>query len=808
MFLVLAAGFASGLFIWEVRHMDLLAAFAFRNQLEPEMRRQLALMLLTFTLGSAFVWLLISWLWGWRTQLAMALALQQTLFFIATLLPFLPVLAIDNIEDEAPFLTLFIILGVSMLTYLAASNIGKLVDLEVKSSIVNRIGLLVIVFVCLGCVLFFSAYTVQKHNSFRTTGFDLGIYDQVLYNILHEGRMRFTFFTSWDGNPIISEDHIIDSYDNYLAFHFSPVLYLLAPVYAFYQDAKTLLVFQSIALGLGGVAVYLLAQVTLNNILLASVFGVSYLLYPALHGVNQSDFHGIAMAIPVLLFVFYLLERKKLKLFYVLLVTALLVREDVALTIAAIGLYMIFVKKMPRHGLIVFGLGLAYFLLVTQTVIPYLRMGGQYVYVDRFENMMAEGFNGLGGVMVTAFTNPLYTIVNALQPDKIVYLLQLLVPVLFLPLLAGGGVIVVLPSLATALLASFEPQYQLGYQYSAITIAVVYYLAIVGARNVLVRASLWSKLSKSLRLKKPGDVNPTSTQANTSLDGTIYLSLAAAVLLSSILMNDSYGLLGDPLPRISEHHMVLKSFVQSIPGNASISTMNHIVPHLSSRREIYLFPIVNQADYILFEATDNHWPISMEEATHAILSYIRSGEYGVVRWQEDIVLLKRGHDLAQNQETTMAFLSQKFQAEDMPSAWSDTRVMTDIAEPRDVMRQETARVGKPNMSNLPNYLVYGPYINVYPGEYRVAFYLKVDDNNYEGEVATLDVTSNLGQEQITQSLVSGTDFVYPDQYQQFVLYFAADQVLTHVEFRVYYRGNVTLWVDYIKMSEVSTTLNP
>jgi len=119
-----------------------------------------------------------------------------------------------------------------------------------------------------------------------THSFDLGIHDQALYTLLRLGYMRSTQY----GVEAI----------NYIGDHFSPIFYLVVPFYALYPDAKTLLVLQSLALGIGAIPVYLLARSKTGSAPLAVVLSIVYLLYPALHGVNTFDFHQIDARTPVI----------------------------------------------------------------------------------------------------------------------------------------------------------------------------------------------------------------------------------------------------------------------------------------------------------------------------------------------------------------------------------------------------------------------------------------------------------------------------------------------------------------------------
>ena len=145
-------------------------------------------------------------------------------------------------------------------------------------------------------MLLFSAangwLSLTRHNLFNSTGFDLAINEQIVWNTLN-GR----FFAS------------SVEVDNSFADHFRPMLLALVPFYALFQSPKTLLVIQTLVLASAAVPVYLLAKFKLENHAWALIMAAVYLLYPALGFVARFDFHIEIFVIPALIAAFYMMER-------------------------------------------------------------------------------------------------------------------------------------------------------------------------------------------------------------------------------------------------------------------------------------------------------------------------------------------------------------------------------------------------------------------------------------------------------------------------------------------------------------------
>jgi hypothetical protein len=59
----------------------------------------------------------------------------------------------------------------------------------------------------------------------------------------------------------------------------------------------------------------------------------------------------------------------------------------------------------------------------------------------------------------------------------------------------------------------------------------------------------------------------------------------------------------DPARTAREHAVGL------IPANASVSATNHLGSHLSARRDIYSFPLVEPADWIVVDREDTWMPV-------------------------------------------------------------------------------------------------------------------------------------------------------------------------------------------------------
>ncbi len=767
----LIGGYAVGLFLWGANRADQLQSFILTNQVDGANRLPLWLPLASMVVV-VLLWFLVAFALALVTGRKITGFLQWGAIVLlgASLLAFLPILGLPDLEKNHPFLTFGLIGAMSVLAGFTVKEACQCAGERAAPAALRRhdpakLGLVLVGVLTVGYIVTLSTLTVLRHNSFMTHAFDLGIHNQVVYNGLHSGVLRSTLHGV---EPI-----------NYLGEHFSPILYLVAPVYALRQDARTLLVLQSFALGIGAIAVYLLAQSKTRSAVLSVALSASYLLYPALHGVNTFDFHQIALVTSLLLFALYFLETGRDRIFLLFLALALLCKEEVALTATAIGLYVALVKRRPKFGLAIVAVGVVYFGVVVGFVMPAL--GGE-VQVNRFGGLMPPGSKGFSGIVETLLTNPVFT-ANFIfsNPDKIIYLFQLLLPLIFLPLLAGQAWIIAVPALAVAFLSSAETQYTVGYHYAAGLVPSMFFLAILGAQ----------------RLK---------------LDRCWRAALAGAVLVASLTMSYQYGAIfsksGAGLARPTQHDRVVTSFFKDIPKDATVSTLSDIVPHLSSRKTIYLFPIVNGADMILFDTdpTANFWPYTSRnergELIGSLAPYLLSGEYGLVRAEDGVLLLKKGQDPGGNTEALRTLFSATYEAENLATDLPDSDVLDSQA------KEGKARVGRPEVRAQAGKdgLTFGPYFTLPAGKYQVIYRLKHEGDDDQGIAASLDVFSNSAGGSLAGTDVLASDFKSSGEYQDFVVDLETQDQYDDVELRVLYKGQGTLWVDNVTVTPLRVRL--
>jgi len=197
-------------------------------------------------------------------------------------------------------------------------------------------------------IFIFSYLSIKRYRTLNSYYYDLGIMNQVVYNT---SRGRFLEMTNQDLKKNVSR----------LAIHFDPILAAFAPLYKFYEGPEILLIGQTIILGLGALAVFLISQKILKKNPISLIFALTYLSYFTVQRTVLFDFHAVALATTFFLFALYFNLMKKNLWYYFFIFLSLMTKEHVGLVVFFLGTYLFFVKKERKMGIVTAVSGIIFF---------------------------------------------------------------------------------------------------------------------------------------------------------------------------------------------------------------------------------------------------------------------------------------------------------------------------------------------------------------------------------------------------------------------------------------------------------------
>ncbi len=407
---------------------------------------------------------------------------------------------------------------------------------------------------------------IFRYLSFSTPNFDFGLF----CNMFH--------YMKGTGLPLVTSER--DGLLSHFAVHISPIYYLLLPFYFIFPSPITLQVGQAAVLALGILPLLLLCRHHKLSPKVTLVLSFLYALYPALSSGCFYDLHENCFLTPLLLFTFYFYERRKPIPTFLFAFLVLMVKEDAAVYLCVFALYILLSdRKRWKTGLSMLLFALAYFALA----LTLLNRFGEGAMINRFDNLIFNKEDGLLGALKTALYNPGYLLSQLLTDasggwGKVLYLLQLLLPLAFLPFCTKHpSRWLLLSPLLINLLSMYQYQYDIGFQYSFGISAFLFYATVLS----LAEKEVGARCRRLLPL---------------AAGACLCLYLAAAFPM----LGTYAGLYRDN----REDYVKMEEALDALPDDAALSVSTMLLAHVADRETVYEIDYHGNAadvDYVAFD---------------------------------------------------------------------------------------------------------------------------------------------------------------------------------------------------------------
>lgn len=489
---------------------------------------------------------------------------------------------------------------------------------------------------------YFIALLLARQDAFMTNAEDFGITDQALWNTIHGHLLQQTICNIVFDTNCVSPAGVIR-----FAIHVDPLLIPISLLYFVWMDPKVLLILQTLVVASGAYPAFWLARLRLRSNLAAVIVAILYLLYPAQQQALVFDFHAVTFTAAFLLFMLYFMYIGRTMMVFVFACLSLTCKEEIGLVIAMFGLWTIIFQWRWRSGLALFLLGSTWFVLIYRVIMPHFSPTGHPLLISRYPQLEKPIV-----FMTTSVLHPQGFLNQYIrEPGHLAYLNILFSPALYLPLLAPWVLFMTLPSLAINLLSSNPQMYSGIFQYNAevvplLIFATIEALVIIGWLVQVIVFWLYMHSYKRYSRQRRQIVYPWF--CTNIMHMIILVGLLVGTLISTAYTD--YGFYGQmpysqdfSWPQVTDHLRLAQHFIEMIPATASVSTQSKLVPHLSEREHIYLFPYADDvADYIFLDVTSDTYPYNASEYMHEVQKVLLSGKYGIVSARDGYLLLKRG----------------------------------------------------------------------------------------------------------------------------------------------------------------------
>lgn len=450
---------------------------------------------------------------------------------------------------------------------------------------------------------FIGTYTVIRYLTYSSPNFDFGIFSQMFYYMKH----TFTMKTTCERDMLMS----------HMKVHISPAWFLILPFYAIFESPVTIQVMQAVILA---IPVILLAKICSKHNFSKKVtilICAAYLFFPVISSGCGYDAHE-NMFLPLALFMLiFAFETDKTWLLVLSVIFTLGIKEDAAVYVIFISLYMILADKKYKKGIVTFIAAALYFILA----VTWLNKYGDGTLTFRYNNVIPAGDGNVFGMIRTFITNPAYMITQIMSKDNIEFIISVTGALAFVPFAVKKWQTLILfgPFILFNLLPDYAYAHNIGFQY------------VFGSGCMLIYAAIcnMNECEDVVKIKKASVMAIFSVIFFASLS---WSKINVADKIDSSEKRETYNIINEAL--------------DMIPDDASVAASTFLVPHLSERKYLYeVYYTDKETGYVAIDlrgigsSTIYADGIDVSQLDSKSRKYIMSDEYENLYYKESCIII-------------------------------------------------------------------------------------------------------------------------------------------------------------------------
>lgn len=405
---------------------------------------------------------------------------------------------------------------------------------------------------------YFEYVTLTQYWSHHFYLADIGVFDGILANTVR-GKFLVSPISEWF----------------YLPVHFSIIFLFLVPIYLIFDHILTLATIFNLALVGTLFPLYFFALSKLRHWWLAAGFALAYVFNHFVLSMHLA-LHLENLLMPAIFTLFLAVEKQQKFLYWIALCWALLIKEDIAIYLAAYGIYLAFFAhpKHPQLGLATLIVAISWFIFAVIMMVILRPETGFYKggtpYVQRFASFGSNWQE----IFLFVLTHPWVIVIRIFGRTTFWWLMT---SVGFLPLLHLRSLWLIFVPALLFLTMDFEPMYKLLYYYAYPFIPFLFLSAIEGAALVINK---WEKTRYFVM--------------------TVLFLLA---VISFLLPTRTDRLKVRPF-EVTGHHRLLKELIKEhIPPSASVAAQYELFCQIPHR--FLLLPLwvenLNKVEYAIID---------------------------------------------------------------------------------------------------------------------------------------------------------------------------------------------------------------
>lgn len=466
-----------------------------------------------------------------------------------------------------------------------------------------------------------------NHYYFRTPALDYGTYNFAFYDLAHFRISECpTYIFSSNLHSSFIQDHL-----SFTMFVFIPIYW----IFGWITGTYTLLYLQTVLILFGGWAVFKLIELKTTLIALPILAILQYFILFGRWTALTLDCNLAIMAASLVPVFLYFFEIKKFAIASTVFIFILISREDMALWTIFIGFFLFLthykVKPFRIGALIIIVTSLIYFIVAFKVLIPFFE--SPYKKFDLF-NYSSLGTNP-SIALIFIIKHPLKTLwmifVNQSgDPSnnyiKFEFYYVYFISGGFLLFLYPKYLILFIPLLAKKMLNDDPTRWSTELYYS------IEFVSILPIAIFLILSEFKNQYLKYM----------------------LAITVFSLTLLITIIKlkgfdrkrdwwgDSKYAFYKSTMYKAGFDEIKVYRYLELIPPNAKVSLCSPILPHLAFRKKAYLFPRVDDAEYIaVFDSS--YYPLTKDQFNKEINKYKSDNKWGVIVDDPPLLILKNNN---------------------------------------------------------------------------------------------------------------------------------------------------------------------
>lgn len=488
----------------------------------------------------------------------------------------------------------------------------------------NRKNIALYVLILFGILQF--GIGILNHYFFKTYTYDYGNYNFAFWDYAH---FRISNI------PLLSS--------NFLQDHFSLTLMYFIPVYWLFNwltETYTLILIQSSLVVIAAWYSYKIIVLKTQNIWMGTGVLIFYFVLLGRYTSFTGDVNlAIISACFIPIFLYYF-ETEKYNTSMVILLLSLFSRENIPLWFIFIFVVLIIEHRKNKKAVLYSVAGILasiiYFVLLFKVFIPAVESPTAKYSLFNYSALGANPGEAISHILKHPFDSVKMFFLNHLGDQAY----DGIKAEFYIVYLVSGGLVMIL-----------RPQY------------FIWFIPIVAQKvlnDVPVRWSIASYYSIEVVTLLPISVFMAISSIKRP---KIQIGLIAAVCVSALSMtiykldlnNCKAATMMNPRKekfydkrfyKIPFNLKEVNKLMSLVPADAKVSASNMFVPHFAQRRNIYYFPSVNDAEYLILSVFDHYYLQSLYENEIERMKYLQDPKWETVGFDFPVFLLKRNENPA------------------------------------------------------------------------------------------------------------------------------------------------------------------